>query len=198
MKKNVILVLAVIAVSLVSWRSIETFNTSELKTYKLDSKETNLVWTGKYVSDGHTHTGTVNVTNGDLSIGSDNTVSGTFTVDMKSIVCTDLQGEKNGYLVGHLTSPDFFNTEKFSNVKVSVNGMSDKEMIVTINVLGKDIKSTIPVEVIKSANSMMVKGKIEIDFASLDLNGFKAGAGKPENQRTDSKINFDLNLALKS
>jgi polyisoprenoid-binding protein YceI len=197
MKKNVILVLAVAAVALVSWKGVETFNSNDSKAYKLDTAATTLAWTGKYVSDGHTHTGTVNVVNGDLTVTGNN-VSGTFNVDMKTIICKDLEGDKNGYLVGHLNSPDFFNTEKFSNVKVTVNGMTDKEIMVSINVLGKDIKSTIPVEVSKSANSMLVKGKIEIDFASLDLNGFKAGAGKPENQRTDSKIAFDLSLALKS
>lgn len=198
MKKNAILVLAIAAISLVSWKSVETFNANESKSYKLDTKETSLAWTGKYVSDGHTHTGTVNVTNGGLTIGANNAVSGTFTVDMKSIVCTDLQGEKNGYLVGHLTSADFFNTGSFGEAKVTVNSMNDKEMQATINVIGKEIKTTIPVTVSKTANSVVAKGKFEVDFASLDVNGFKAGAGKPENQRTDSKVAFDLNLVLKN
>lgn len=198
MKKNVILVAVVASISLVSWKSVETFKVRESKSYKLDAKETSLAWTGKYVSDGHTHTGTVKVSNGDLTIGANNTVSGTFTVDMKSIVCTDLQGEKNGYLVGHLTSADFFNTASFSEAKVTVNGMDDKEMQVTINVIGKEIKTTIPVTVSKTANSVVAKGKFEVDFASLDVNGFKAGEGKPENQRTDTKVAFDLNLVLKN
>jgi len=198
MKKNAILVLAVAAISLVSWKSVETFNASESKSYKLDAKETSLAWTGKYVSDGHTHTGTVNVTKGDLTIGANNLVSGTFTVDMKSIVCTDLQGEKNGYLVGHLASADFFKKVYFVEAKVTVNSMNDKEMQATIAVVGKEIKTTIPVTVTKAANSVVAKGKFEVDFASLEANGFKAGAGKPENQRTDTKVAFDLNLVLKN
>ena len=197
MKNKILVGLAVVTVSLVSWKSIETSSKSETKKYQLDAASTKLSWTGKYVSDGHTHTGTVKVSDGNLEVAG-NVVKGAFTVDMKTIICEDLQGEKNGYLVGHLNSADFFNTEKFTDVKVAVTGMTDKDLMATITVLGKELKTTIPVQVAKTANSMTAKGKFEIDFASLDLNAFKPSAGKPENQKTDSKIAFDLNLVMKN
>lgn len=198
MKRKTILAVALVAISLVSWKSIEEVNLVESKTFKLDTAATTLAWTGKYVSDGHTHTGTVKVTKGDLSVGANNLATGNFVVDMKTIDCTDIPAEKKAYLMGHLNSADFFDTEKFSEVKVSVTGMNDKEIMASINVLGKEIKTTIPVQVSKTDKSMVAKGKFEVDFASLNLNGFKPSAGKPENQRTDSKIAFDLNLVLKN
>lgn len=198
MKRKTILAVALVAISLVSWKTIEKVNLVESKSYKLDTAETTLTWTGKYVSDGHTHNGTVKVTKGDLSIGANNLATGNFVVDMKTIDCTDIPAEKKAYLMGHLNSADFFDTEKFSEVKVSVTGMNDKEIMASIGVLGKEIKTTIPVQVSKTDKTMVAKGKFEVDFASLNLNGFKASAGKPENQRTDSKIAFDINLVLKN
>jgi polyisoprenoid-binding protein YceI len=195
MKKNVIVALGVIAISLVSLTTIDS-NKGKAEAYKLDSKKTSLQWTGKYVSDGHTHTGTVNVTEGNLTLGSDKSVKGTFTVDMKSIVNQDLPDEKKGYLVGHLNSPDFFNTEKYTTAKVTVKGIKDNVMDATITVLGKEIPATIPVTVENKGKTMTAKGKFEVDFAALEMGGTKPATGKPENERADSKIAFDLNLVM--
>jgi polyisoprenoid-binding protein YceI len=196
MKKKTLLVFALATISLVSWKSLDSFKI-ETKTYKLDDTASSLNWTGKYVSDGHTHTGTVKIKSGELTMSDNSNVNGTFIVDMKTIEVTDLQGDKKGYLAGHLNSADFFNTDKYSDVKVTITGMTDKEIMATINVLGKDINSTMPVTVSKTENGMIAKGKFEIDFSSLEMKGTKPSEGKPENQRTDAKIAFDLTLALK-
>jgi polyisoprenoid-binding protein YceI len=45
-------------------------------------------------------------------------VGGTFTVDMTS-TATDLQGEYQGKLNGHLKSEDFFGTEKYPTATFS-------------------------------------------------------------------------------
>ena len=195
MKKTALTFLSLATLTLISLTQLTTKKVESV-SYKLDSSKTTLMWTGKYVSDGHTHTGTINVNNGNLSLNADNSVNGNFTVDMKSIINQDLPEEKKGYLVGHLNGADFFNTEKFSEAKVSVSGMTNKEMMVTINVLGKDVKATLPMQVIKSDQSITAKGKFEIDFASLEMKGTKPSEGKPVDQRTDSKIMFELNLVM--
>ena len=196
MKKTSILFIAISAIALMSWTGYNMMD-KEVKSYKLDQTSSKLIWTGKYVSDGHTHTGTVNITNGDLQVSADNSISGTFTVDMNSIVCTDLPEAKKGYLVGHLTGEDFFNTKKFSDVLVKVQSMNDKEISVSLSVMGKEIPAIIPIKVNKTQNSFEAKGQFEIDFSTLNMPGTKAAKGKPENERTDSKISFDLTLNMK-
>jgi polyisoprenoid-binding protein YceI len=166
-------------------------------TFNLDTDATSLKWTGKYVADGHTHTGTVNVTEGTVVYSDDELVSAKFTIDMSTIVCTDLEGEKNGYLVGHLKSEDFFNIEKFSKIEVEATNINETEIVANIKLLGKEVKALMPVKVSRSEETLTAIGTFEIDFADLNLGGFKAAEGDPEDQKTSSVISFDLNLVLK-
>jgi polyisoprenoid-binding protein YceI len=56
------------------------------------------------------HNGTVKLKEGTLIFKGDKLAGGTFTVDMTSLT-TDLSGESQGKLNGHLKSEDFFGTE---------------------------------------------------------------------------------------
>ena len=59
------------------------------------------------------HSGTVNFKDGAVVFKGKKLVGGSFTVDMTSLTSTDLTGEYQGTLNGHLKSEDFFGTEKF-------------------------------------------------------------------------------------
>ena len=59
------------------------------------------------------HNGTVNFKDGALVFKGNKLVGGTFTVDMTSLTATDLSGEYQGKLNGHLKADDFFGTDKF-------------------------------------------------------------------------------------
>ncbi|MEM7162127.1 MAG: YceI family protein [Bacteroidota bacterium] len=57
---------------------------------------------------GGGHEGTVGVSDGSISMN-DSKISGAFTVDMTSMAVTDISAEEGaGDLIGHLSSPDFF------------------------------------------------------------------------------------------
>jgi len=61
-----------------------------------------------------THVGTVNVNKGSLEIKDGKIVAGSFDIDMKSILSTDLKSEDGKEkLEGHLKNTDFFDTEKY-------------------------------------------------------------------------------------
>ncbi|MFN5415673.1 MAG: YceI family protein, partial [Flavobacteriia bacterium] len=165
-------------------------------TYKLD-KGTSLEWTGKYVADGHTHSGTVAVSDGEMTFKGEEFVKGSFTVDMKTIVNTDGQGEEKQYLETHLNGPDFFNTGKFSKAKVTIDEVTDKEMKATIDVVGKKIKAVMPVKMNKTETNFNAEGTFEVDFAETSMNGFKAAPNDPADQHTDTKIAFKLSLKMK-
>lgn len=165
--------------------------------YALNGEETSMNWTGKYVADGHTHTGTIDITEGNVVYKGEEFVSGEFTIDMKTIKATDVDGEMKMKLEGHLNSADYFNTASNTKATVVINEITDKEIKATIKLLGKELKADMPVKISKDEKGMTASGKFEVDFAALNLNGFKPMPGDPEVAHPDTKIAFDLNLVLK-
>ena len=196
MKKIMIAVMAVATVGLVSWTSMDK-SAEGVQTFKLDTAKTTLNWSGNYLADGHSHMGTVNVTEGAVMYKGKKFQSGAFVVDLSTIAVTDLPDEKKPMLVGHLKSPDFFNVEKFMKVPVKITGITATEIQATITVMGKEIAATMPVKVEKAADMITAKGKFDIDLATTGMNGFKAAEGKPANARVNSVVSFDINLVLK-
>lgn len=195
MKKVIIAVVALSTISLVSWKAMETNSKHDEAIYKLDVAKTTLAWTGKYVADGHTHSGTVKVVDGTIKYHATQFEKGSFVIDMKTIKITDMSEDKAPRLLGHLNSADFFDVEKNATVTVKINNITEGEINATLTVLGKEIPAIIPVKFNKTKEEVTATGKFDIDFAALDANGFKAKAEKPE-QRTSSVVSFDLNLAL--
>jgi len=81
-------------------------------SYKVDATQSLLSWEGNSLSGGHN--GTINIQEGSLNIKEGNIVSGSFVINMLSIVDLDITDSvKRGYLVGHLNDTDFFDTKKF-------------------------------------------------------------------------------------
>jgi polyisoprenoid-binding protein YceI len=75
--------------------------------YKLQPQLSTLGWEGKAVTHGHV--GTMQFTDGELVVKGNNIVGGTVTVNMKSMVATDIKdAESQGKFVGHMSSDDFF------------------------------------------------------------------------------------------
>jgi polyisoprenoid-binding protein YceI len=81
------------------------------QTKKVDVKTSTINWVGKKVTGQHS--GTVALKDGALVFKKNVLKGGTFTVDMTTINATDLTGEYQGKLNGHLKADDFFGTDKF-------------------------------------------------------------------------------------
>lgn len=188
------MLIAVMSIAILGLTSCEVKETK----YTVDSEATTLTWTGKYVSDGHTHMGTVKVKEGSLLFKGEEFVSGEFKIDMNSITATDVNGEMKTNLEGHLNSMDYFNTEKFNTATVTITEVKSDKLIGTISVLGKTVDAEMPVKITKTEESFTAKGKFELDFAATQMPGFKAAPKDPENAHPDTKISFDLNLDLKA
>lgn len=81
-------------------------------TLVVDVKGSSIKWTG--FKPGSSHHGTIGLKEGSLIVAADQTASGSFVIDMNSIVDEDITDEKmNEMLVNHLKSPDFFDVEKY-------------------------------------------------------------------------------------
>jgi polyisoprenoid-binding protein YceI len=81
------------------------------QTKKVDATKSTINWVGKKVTGQHS--GTVAIKSGALVFKKNVLKGGTFTVDMTSLNTTDLSGEYQGKLNGHLKADDFFGTEKY-------------------------------------------------------------------------------------
>jgi len=165
-------------------------------TYTLDADATTLGWKGDYEADGHSHTGTVKISEGTVVYNGDKFESGDFSVDMSTIADSDLPSPDKDTLNKHLSGPYFFNAEQFPATKVTIKSVSDNEIKASINVLGKDMDVTIPVKIKKTADKITAKGKFSIDFADLKMGGMQPMDPKMPTAYVKSTINFDLNLVL--
>ncbi len=86
----------------------------EIKTDK-----SSVTWKGYKVTGSHE--GKISIKSGHLSFNEGKLTGGEFTIDMTSIVNTDLDGEYKGKLEGHLKSADFFSVEEFPTANLVFN-----------------------------------------------------------------------------
>ena len=78
---------------------------------KVNVEKSQISWKGYKVTGQH-H-GKIALKDGSLTWENGMLTGCSFSIDMSSISCEDLQGESNDKLVGHLKSEDFFGVEKF-------------------------------------------------------------------------------------
>jgi polyisoprenoid-binding protein YceI len=165
-------------------------------TYTLDAEATTLGWKGDYEADGHSHNGTIKISEGTVVYNGDAFESGDFSVDMSTIADEDLPSPDKDTLNAHLSGPYFFNAAQFPATKVTIKSVSDKDIKASVNVLGKDMEVTIPVKIKKTAEKITAKGKFSIDFADLKMGGMQPMDPKMPTAYVKSAITFDLNLVL--
>ena len=86
------------------------------QTQNINTTTSTIEWVGKKATGQHN--GTVNFKDGAIVFKNNKLVGGTFTVNMTSLTATDLSGEYQGKLNGHLKADDFFGTDKFPTAKL--------------------------------------------------------------------------------
>jgi polyisoprenoid-binding protein YceI len=80
------------------------------QSYDVAPADSRLMWTGARVASEHT--GTLTIKSGTILMNGRDLGAADITVDMTSIVCTDITNPgSNAKLVGHLKSADFFDVE---------------------------------------------------------------------------------------
>ena len=82
------------------------------QTFTVDAAKSTLHWKAEKLTGFHE--GTIEVKSGSFVIKNDKIISGSFVIDMSTIVNTDLVDEGvSKKLVGHLRSADFFDVAKY-------------------------------------------------------------------------------------
>jgi polyisoprenoid-binding protein YceI len=146
--------------------------------YKIDKSNSKVKWNGKKVTGEHY--GTIDLKSGNLEVDNNKIKSGTFTMDMTTIVSEDLTNESmNKKLVGHLKSDDFFSVDKFPGstfvIKESEHKSGNTHSITgDLTIKGITHPVTFDSEVVIDGNNLRAKGKIEVDRTMYDIK-FRSG-----------------------
>jgi len=164
------------------------------QTKKIDASKSTINWIGKKVTGEHS--GTVNLKEGSLVFKKKKLVGGTFTVDMTTMTATDLTGEYQGKLNGHLKSDDFFGTDKFETSTLVFKKIAVKAggiYTITGDLTIKGVKESITFDLVTTTNSATTSLKID-----RTKYGIKYGSGSFFDNLGDKAIanEFELKVAL--
>jgi len=126
---------------------------AEAATYTLDSTST-VKWKGVMLGVKE-HYGTVKLKEGSLSTANGQVTGGNFTVDLTAISPADsaynAQGTKEK-LVGHLSSPDFFDVANNPTATFTITSVNGTEAKGTLTVRGKSNEETVKNITLTEAN----------------------------------------------
>lgn len=170
--------------------------------YAVNVDASKLAWTGKKVTGQHN--GTINISNGKFKVEGGTITAGNFAIDMSSIANLDLaeSPDMQKKLLGHLSSPDFFNVAEHPTATfeiTSVSALAAGEMGATHKVSGnltiKGIAKEIsfPAKVSMDNGSFTAEADFNIDRTEWDI---KYGSGKFFEDLGDKTIYDDINLKL--
>lgn len=140
--------------------------TVSAQTKKINVSKSNIEWLGKKVTGQHN--GTINFKDGAVVFKGKKLVGGSFTVDMNSLNTTDLKGEYQQKLNGHLKADDFFGTEKFPTATLVIKTIGTKSTNVysiTADITIKGITKPITFD-------MTVKGNTATTTLNVDRTKF--------------------------
>ncbi len=93
------------------------------ENYTINTDESVVEWIGFKTYSDDQHTGIISVSEGNAEVEAGNLIGGSFTIDMNSIDCKDLEGEYKGKLEGHLKNADFFDVENHSTAVFTITGI---------------------------------------------------------------------------
>lgn len=185
-----------IAISVLFMQSFTTLPSVENKKETVDAKSSTVIWKGYKVIGSHE--GQISISNGFLEFDNGSLSGGEFTIDMSSIICTDLEGEYKGKLEGHLMAPDFFDVANHSTATLTITevavGRSQNTYHITADMTIKDITKSIEFNAVVGEES--ATASIKVDRTAY---GIKYGSGSFFDGLGDNMIynEFDLEVSLK-
>jgi len=149
------------------------------QTFVVNKGQSNVKWLGKKVTGEHY--GTIGISSGTLQVSNGQISTGTFEIDMNSIVCEDITNEgSNKKLVAHLKSDDFFSVSTHPTSRMTITGvkkLSGNEYEFTGNLTIKAITNPVTFKATSNVVGSQLKasGKMVIDRSKYDVR-FGSGA----------------------
>ena len=175
-----------------------SFAHSDKGRLTVNEKTSTFNWTGSKIT-GDKHSGTLSVKSGSISVDKGNIVSANVAIDMLSMKCTDdMKDEYKDKFIGHLESPDFFNTAEHSTayfVLSSFDKSKDGNYIVKGKLTIKGITNDIsfPAKASVSDSGVSLDADVVFDRSKYDI---QYGSGSFFEGLGDNLINDDVMVKL--
>ncbi len=163
-------------------------------TLAVDTKESKIHWLAKKVTGQHE--GFISISSGSLSVDKSKVVGGSFTIDMKSIVCTDITNEEyNKKFISHITTGDFFEVEKFPTTTFKITKVAGSNITGDLTLHGVTKTITFPAKITVAGGKVTATASIPVDRTEF---GVKYGSKKFFESIGDKAIDdvFTLDITL--
>ena len=177
------------------------------KSFSVDNATSKVTWTGN--KPAGSHTGTIDVSTGTLTVKDGNITAGDFTLDMNTISSTDLEGDMKAGLEAHLKGQrkpeevdDFFNVGKYPTAKFAITKVTklvndpDATHLVYGNLTIKEV-----------TKELGIKAKLDISDAGVNVSTPEFSINRTEwgiqfmsknffDNLKDNFINDDIQLSI--
>ena len=165
---------------------------TEVVTKAVKTSESSVMWKAYKVTGSHS--GLVQLNEGNLMFDGDVLVGGNFTVDMTSLIATDLEGDSKLKLEGHLKSEDFFGVENHPSstlifTEVKATGKNSYEVTGDLTIKG----ITKPVSFDLSIYGNKATAAVKIDRAEYNV---RYGSGSFFDNLGDKTIYDEFDLVV--
>jgi polyisoprenoid-binding protein YceI len=170
--------------------------------YKINSGTSTAEWNGKKVTGEHS--GNIKIESGVLEVKDNLIKSGTISIDMASMVCTDMQGEYADKLINHLKSDDFFSVEKYKtatlkikevkSMKYEKEGQPNYTLTGDLTIKGITHPVSFPAYITFKDNNMAAIGEMVIDRSKYEV---KYGSTSFFDNLGDKAIHNDFTIKFK-
>lgn len=183
---------------------IELTEDKDSLSFKINPTASTISWAAKKtLVNTNNHLGTVKIKDGFLSVHENMLVGGEITIDMQSIISTDLTGAFKKKLEDHLKSADFFATAEFPTAQLIIKQVGKTENSQALVIGDLTIKdSTNEIEFVADVENttdeeINLKAKLSIDRTLWDI---RYGSGKFFDNLGDAVIDdlIDLSLEIKA
>ncbi|MFK7805707.1 MAG: YceI family protein, partial [Anaerolineae bacterium] len=163
-------------------------------TYTVSTADSTVTWTGSKPV-GNSHTGVVDITEGELTLADGALVSGSFMLDMTSIAATDGSPDR---LIQHLNSDDFFGTATFPTASLVINSaesLGDGSYAVLGDLTIKEITNPIEFTATAAEEDGVVTASADIVFDRA-LYDVQFGSGSFFSDLGDDLISDEIEITV--
>ena len=151
-------------------------------------------WSGSKIAG--THTGTLNVTIGNIDVTGGKVTGGKFMIDMNSLSVTDLEaGKGKEKLEGHLKSKDFFNVGANPTATFEITSATGGNVTGNLTMMGVTKSVTFPASINVGDQGVSVTTP-DFTINRTDF-GLKYGSASFFSDLKDKAINDNIGLSIK-
>ncbi|MCB0822960.1 MAG: YceI family protein [Bacteroidales bacterium] len=152
----------------------QTMNATQIENVEINLADSRVAWKGEMLGV-YSHTGTVGLTNSEINFSEGKISGGNFTVDLTSMIPTDNnynpeEGSTPEKLVGHLSSPDFFDVENYPTATFEILSVDGNTAYGNLTVRGKTHEEKVEnIEIKEDGDQVQITGELVFDRKKYDV-----------------------------